>query len=581
MTRTEVRLADALDAAARAVREDTLNPLTVPECRRGARHGWVTPVARRSWVTPVAAAAGLLLVVGLGVAFSRHFSATGHAARPVASPAGPPPPYYVESDTQRSITTDVRATATGAVTATVPEIANDEGLSAAADGEFFALGSQSPEDGIMLYRFGLTSAGQVTGLSPVPGGTFPYGDRYGAYVDAVAASPDGSEFAAAVQTGSSTQIVVINTVTGARSVWQGGIARPGVSYGVINLSWTSTGELVLLAHRCSTPLNGEMCPNAYTPVGGATPSDFQVWELDPEPEGGQLHSGRMLLSGSARFPAIAQALISPDGSTLTAVVVNQQAGISALDKPGRFSVDQISVASGTQLTTLYQGGFADSFNLSLSSDGTGQHWLINGSGPTVNLDGNVNAWIEDGKLTALKPANSVDKEAWSAGEPSATPNPVPSPDPGPGHAAARHTGNAGLLRRDLQRELSQALISGDGSSITAMVVTGPPDRPAGGPLTVSVKRIPVSTGTVLSELYSHVVVSMVNVSGTDPGRRDIMGAGYPVPLLSSGPASGYWLLDTPCSALCPKPSAGSWEDGGLLYRLPSRQGRETFGVITP
>src|SRR5215470_10970566 len=62
MTATEDRLREALAAAASAVREDTLRPLTVPE--RGPRR-WPRLLA------PVAAAAAVLLIVGVEFGIGR------------------------------------------------------------------------------------------------------------------------------------------------------------------------------------------------------------------------------------------------------------------------------------------------------------------------------------------------------------------------------------------------------------------------------------------------------------------------------------------------------------------------------
>ena len=106
MTRTEERLADALDAAARALREDTLRPLLVPE----------RPRHRPALAAPLAAAAALLLVVGVGVAIAK-LAAPG---RPSSTVPGPPP-YYVEAGFVGGLP-QVRSTATGAVTdaVTVP-----------------------------------------------------------------------------------------------------------------------------------------------------------------------------------------------------------------------------------------------------------------------------------------------------------------------------------------------------------------------------------------------------------------------------------------------------------------------------
>jgi hypothetical protein len=687
------------------------------------------------------------------------------------------------------------------------------GVVAAANGEFFIFGSplsglQAANGSLLstLYRFRLTSTGQVTGFSAVPGSSIS--NR--TWIETVAASPDGSEFALALATGSSSQIVVINTATGARSVWQGGMARPSGSFGIASLSWTSNGELVFLAQWCKPPYQPDtICPSVSANIGGVTPSDSQVWMLDPGPAGGRLDSGRMLLGQSGQYPLITQAVINPDGSTLTAAVVNQPASFKrtgkdselpqdALARPGRFSVDQISVATGAQLSTLYQASFGWDDWWQLSSDGPAGHWLIiGGFGPleVKSPDADINGWIANGKLTALQPSDGVYSEAWwSAPEPpAATPTPVTSPAPTsvapslavpgptppyyvetystgttgqvvvqstatgavtsdvgippsagplaaassngtffvtgsvPGHGPTVYqfhltssgqvtglsalpggvigsasdgvdaiavspdgsqvavavgpvssdyettggsianllndgpepgkgadditvinvatgarsvwaggmsdslyipslswtangrelvflgqtcqagvpwywgeTGCLGsptspaetlgiwalnpaqgggsldsgrlLLRQSRQVEdVSQALISGDGSTIIAMVVTAPKYGPTNGQLALSAEQISVSTGQVRRVLYRNVVTTVLGKQAGYQGRRDIIGTGYPVPVLSPGPTGQYWLVDLPCSVRCTKRTAGSWKDGGLLFVLPPGQ----------
>ena len=80
MTRTEDRLTDALDAATRAIHEDTLRSLVEPEPRRGQRH-----LGRPGWLGPAAAALGVALVIGLAGLAGRIIA--GHAGRP--SPGRP------------------------------------------------------------------------------------------------------------------------------------------------------------------------------------------------------------------------------------------------------------------------------------------------------------------------------------------------------------------------------------------------------------------------------------------------------------------------------------------------------------
>jgi YVTN family beta-propeller protein len=79
MTRTEERLADALDAAGRAVRDQDLRPLRAPEDATGARrHGW------QRWLAPAAAAAAVIIIATFALVPALH-----HSPRSVSSLSAP------------------------------------------------------------------------------------------------------------------------------------------------------------------------------------------------------------------------------------------------------------------------------------------------------------------------------------------------------------------------------------------------------------------------------------------------------------------------------------------------------------
>lgn len=423
MTRTEERLADALDAAARALREDTLRPLLVPQRER----------RRPALVAPLAAAAALLLVVGVGVAVARYGS-----ARPEIS-SNAPPRYYVEADFVGGLP-QVRSTATGAVTDTVrvPHVPSGFGpnmVAAVGNGLFFAAVAQSA--GERIYRFRLTSSGRVWDLAPVPGGTI--GDsQFG--IGAMAASPDGSRLAIALNPTTSTSagscssfgqcsytyssqngyIGIINTANGARSVWQGGTG-PNFLFSVVSLSWTADGnELAYLGEWC--PQSGGSSVSSCLPGTGTGGAKAQVRTLDPTTGGGTLTSGRLLFRTSAAFPDLPQALISPDGSTITAASVTSTAG--AISTPTQLAVEQISVATGKPLRVLYRQDLRHAFGasnrhgyiayLTLKSDVTARYWMVSGLFcGAARCNGGLYGWIDRGRLVPLQPAGlSVGSEAW-------------------------------------------------------------------------------------------------------------------------------------------------------------------------
>ena len=132
MTRTEERLADALAAVARGVREETLPPLGGRDTARGGRGTAHRRRARRRWgrwLAPVAAAAGVTLVVVL--ASTVHLFAPRQQPARVAPPPGGLPRYYVSAE---STGIQVRRTATGAMTARISLFAGSPGPAAWAVG---------------------------------------------------------------------------------------------------------------------------------------------------------------------------------------------------------------------------------------------------------------------------------------------------------------------------------------------------------------------------------------------------------------------------------------------------------------
>ena len=375
-----------------------------------------------------AAAAALSIVLVLGLAFAVGTRLAG--SRPSGGPSGsqgPVPRYYVTEGVQGGQPV-VRSTVTGEVTATVPvpkaaNVGVFDILASTRGGVFFVAAAAPGTEGQRLYRFRLTSSGQVSDFAPVPGGAI--GRHYWG-ADALAVSPDGSRVAVSVGytwTGSSTTcggagqqacpldtpqpdyIQVIDLKTGARSFWRGG---NGAAYSVASLSWTAHGQLVYLGQTCADlKLSSETC----TKYGRTA----VVRALNPAAGGGRLGSGPVLLRESPRFPYIAQALISPDGRTITAVVLTGRMAISHGETalvPPNLSVIQLSRATG-QLHVLYQRHLGDVSALTfapvvlqLSQDATGQHWMLNGGVCTSRCPvGGFNGWLRGGQLVPLAPAD--------------------------------------------------------------------------------------------------------------------------------------------------------------------------------
>jgi hypothetical protein len=421
MTRTEDRLADALNAAAQAVREDTLRPLAVPNPgdrrRQGRPGGWGS--RRPGWLAPAAAAVAVALVIGLAV-LAAQFSAR-HPA-PEGLPPGTPR-YYVQTAGAGGRPV-VRSTATGALTGTVPVRASNalgyDLVTADRNGTFFVVAAPALNQGERLYKFRLTKTGRVTGFSAVPVGTLA--SRTWA-ADTLAVSPDGSRIALGMRfvappvlcpparqpcprQGSPDYVLAINLATGHRTVWRWAGSAVVHSFAVESLSWTSDDRtLALLGHWCTKGRTNETCARD----GGLA----EVMPLHPAAGGGEL-DGHWILVQSGPLPEIVQAQISPDGRSITAVVLHGRV-------PGYghvrqyLSVDRISAVLGhfgQVQAVLYQRRLTDTFDpgrvpdfIALSQDATGQHLLLSGPG----FDG----WVRDGRLVSLTPVNGgVASQAW-------------------------------------------------------------------------------------------------------------------------------------------------------------------------
>jgi hypothetical protein len=422
MTRTADRLADALDAAARAVPENSLRPLTVPA-------GGPRRPARSAWLAPVAAALGVALVIGLAVLAGRI--SARHAGPAQGLPAGVPRYYVmVGRGPGRPV---IRSTATGKMISMVPvpvtgsppgyDISTADGA-----GTFFVAAFSRGRQGEHLYRFRLTPAGRVTGFSAVAVGALA-GRNWAA--DALAVSPDGSRIAVGMKyaarqppCGRDGQqvcpqrrpdyVLAINLATGARTTWRWADSPVVPSFSVDSLSWTSDDrKLVLLGQWCKVGRTNQTCARGSRLA--------QVEVLDPAAGDGGV-GAHPLLPQSASFPDIVQAQINPAGTSVTAVILRgHAAGYGHV--PRYLSVERISVVEGTigrVLAVLYQRrlssttdtGTAADF-IALSQDATGQHLLLSGGFCGFGCSGGFNGWVHDGRLVPIQPSDDRESDqAW-------------------------------------------------------------------------------------------------------------------------------------------------------------------------
>jgi hypothetical protein len=392
------QLRDLLDAAA----GDPPHRVTVKAVRRR--------MARRRMMEGAAAAVAAVLLIGLGVAVSAQVTRPGPVGG-AYSAAGLPGHYIQQSWTGPSseLMTVVRATATGAVTATVhcpwPHASIGARDVAAVTNQTFVVVCQretgpggSVVTGSRIYQFRLTDSGRVSRYTLVPGGILN-----GLRAGPIAASSDGSEIAIATLAGASTSplanIMVINARTGARAVWRNAGNAPGATrFDISDLSLTSDGrELVFLAvTKC---IQASRCE----------PTGEEVRALSPAASGGELDSGRLLLRESALRGASADylngAVISPDGSALTVVIMHSGPQVDST------LVVQFSAATGRQTRTLYQVGTGSGFSYQgFGSDPSGRYLLLD-VGPS---SGAVNGWIYHGQLVPLPSpdGDNVFYETW-------------------------------------------------------------------------------------------------------------------------------------------------------------------------
>jgi hypothetical protein len=442
MTSTLDRLADAMSAAAGTVREEELRPLGTPPARRRVlARGRRSPAGGRwryrAWAAPVAAAAAVVLAIGLAVAASNGLSGTSRPAGPVNLPTAPHR-FYLATDVSSGKTV-VRSTATGKAVATVPvpSLQIDgkpvsPAVATAGNGTFYLAAFEHGRAGEQIYRFRLTGAGHVTGFARVPGGSL----RPWWAADSLAVSPDGSLVAVGAYyyrehhlhgnlyttPSRSEELVVVHTASGTQSIWRGGQPAPGYKYfALASLSWAANDrELAVLGEWCraSTGPGGEGCARRERMA--------QLRVIDPAGPGGSVLAGHLLLAQSPRLPYLAQALISPDGSVITVMVLHGQIvgnpQISGMF-PEDLTVEQISAATGRQLGVLYQRRLGDTSEVSgpmsdpltLIADATGRNLILDGGICNLHCSNEFNGWLRDGRLIPLPPtgfAHRESAEAW-------------------------------------------------------------------------------------------------------------------------------------------------------------------------
>jgi hypothetical protein len=382
-------------------------------------------VVRRRRAASAAAAAALVLAGGAGVAVVQRAelghrpagAVTGGRSRLVTVPgrSGVPRYYLVRSvipdngSAANREETTVRATATGAVRARIrcplPAPYVITWPVAPADNQNFFLTCQratgpQPYAKVLesrIFQFHVTSSGLVTGDLPVRGGVLG-----GLQVQSIAATPDGSEIAVIVYPGSHPpdlhrtppDVIVIDTRTGARAIWHGAPPVSGKTvYWPRDISLTADGqELVFLTE-----------PQCFQT--GCTTNGGQQMRvvIHPASGGGQLNSAGVLIRLNSALPlssaSVKDAVISPDGSTLTAAVMGT---LSGKPSPDSVSVVQIPASGQPRLRFVYRLPQGDAYSF-FSADPPGSHFLLG----TGTLDGPLAGRIDNGMLIPLRPDPAI------------------------------------------------------------------------------------------------------------------------------------------------------------------------------
>ena len=402
MTRTEERLRDALQAHAAQVKDGRLPPLQAPEIKETTLRRYA------GWLGPAAAAVSVLLIVALALALAGQGHKNHKPTPSVSYPALPAgfPKYFAQIawiPNPAGLGVVIRSTSTGdEITTALTPIVSDYRLTplnvaTAPDGrtfyiEYRVVDLQKNTSQIWIYQLTFTHGGSSNYMAWIKGDPFP-GDGLLVNGGSMAVSPDGTKLAFTGTTqrlGRQTwpdAITVVDLRTGARSGWQGGLSRPGLTFTIPGISWTPDGlSLVFRAVWCTPVPGSDVCRG--TPGYRGT----EIRSVDVAATGGNLgHAGTVRLKQSASTPVIADAVPGLDGELTLAVLSgsdNQYKNlvVERTHPGGRPDVLYRARAYGTE-------GHPGSVTLIPA----GKYLLIAYHGP----NGPVTGWIDHGKLRFL------------------------------------------------------------------------------------------------------------------------------------------------------------------------------------
>jgi hypothetical protein len=163
---------------------------------------------------------------------------------------------------------------------------------------------------------------------------------------------------------------------------------------IADVSWTGDSKsLVYLAQWCPASLRQSAISGPVACRGSAA----QVREIDVTATGGRLTDGSVLLGTNAAYSEIGQAVISPDGTELTALV----------RQGDKVKVVAIAAATGVERRVLYSaplgaGLSVEGYGALLRTDSSGRYVLFAGwyflAGSSV-----MHGWLSNGMPHPLAP----------------------------------------------------------------------------------------------------------------------------------------------------------------------------------
>ncbi len=419
LARTAERLRDALTAAADVMAEPDAAGAVTPVPQRPGR-----PRRARAWLIPLAAAACVVAVIAASVLLTTNLARTSSSASqptypgfsickplPAAGPGTALPRFYVTTNVAaRQIQLQVRRTSDCAITEVVPLPAGwllTGGISATADDRtFFAAAFsakscpvQAGAGGISyaahetrFFRFAINDQGRAGRLTVV-------GPPVSGIVGPIAASPDGSRIAfnasntsfvgpgkvcAGGDAEGAAAISVIDLASGKIRTWQAmgmppAPAGTGVTPGAV--SWMADGRTLAVSYVWPTSPSGPQLSMA-------------VAALDTTSGGGSLqaHSHVLWSQPQKCVFCVQEALISPDGKSLTATAIQQTA------HGDRDALLRIALPSG-RYRVLYESPAETNSGSTFTQDGSGQHVIL--------VSGSQAGWISAGKLVLLRAPGSA------------------------------------------------------------------------------------------------------------------------------------------------------------------------------